>query len=167
MVLFLALTGSLVGTIFSLPLFLCGLICLTVRRHPGLWCAWVLFLLTDGYWRYATGVTWHLIWLTPIFEPSWNYARLALGWGEAILALALAVGTALCLGRKPLAGQKALLALAGAWVVFAAVRFLPNGLVGALTRTVLDWLALAALSAALTVTLRWVRGRRAEKLKKQ
>ena len=35
-VLFLALTGSLVGTIFSLPLFLCGLICLTVRRHPGL-----------------------------------------------------------------------------------------------------------------------------------
>ena len=28
---------------------------------------------------------------------SWNYARLALGWGEAILALALAVGTALCL----------------------------------------------------------------------
>lgn len=165
--LFLALTGSLAGTIFSLPLFLCGLICLTVRRHPGLWCAWVLFLLTDGYWRYATGVTWHLIWLTPIFEPSWNYARLALGWGEAILALALAVGTALCLGRKPLAGQKALLALAGAWVVFAAVRFLPNGLVGALTRTVLDWLALAALSAALTVTLRWVRGRRAEKLKKQ
>lgn len=53
-VLFLALTGSLAGTIFSLPLFLCGLICLTVRRHPGLWCAWVLFLLTDGYWRYAT-----------------------------------------------------------------------------------------------------------------
>ena len=105
-VLFLALTGSLAGTIFSLPLFLCGLICLTVRRHPGLWCAWVLFLLTDGYWRYATGVTWHLIWLTPIFEPSWNYARLALGWGEAILALALAVGTALCLGEKAPGGPK-------------------------------------------------------------
>ena len=83
------------------------------------------------------------------------------------MALALAVGTALCLGKKPLSGQKALLALAGAWVVFAAVRFLPNGPTSALIRTALDWLALSALSAALTVTLRWVRGRRAEEPKEQ
>ena len=166
-VLFLALTGSLVGTIFSLPLFLCGLICLTVRRHPGLWCAWVLFLLTDGYWRYATGVTWRLIWLTPIFEPSWNYARLALGWGEAVLALVMAVGTTLCLGKKPLVGARARWTVVGAWAVFAAVRFLPNGPMSSLTSTALDWLSLAALSAALTVTLKCIRGRRAEKLKKQ
>ena len=72
----------------------------------------------------------------------------------------MAVGTALCLGKKHLAGARARWTVAGAWAVFAAVRFLPNGPMSSLTSTALDWLSLAALSAALTVTLKWVRGKK-------
>ena len=44
------LAGDLLsGLIFSAPFVLCGVICLTVRRNVGLWCAWAVWLLVCGY----------------------------------------------------------------------------------------------------------------------
>ena len=46
----LLLDGSLLfGLLVGLPLGVCGLICLTVRWHPGLLCAWGVSLLADLY----------------------------------------------------------------------------------------------------------------------
>ena len=36
--------------LLGLPLVLCGVICLTVKKHPVLWCVWLLVLL---FWLYA------------------------------------------------------------------------------------------------------------------
>ncbi|MEL7624802.1 MAG: hypothetical protein AAGU12_14650 [Clostridiales bacterium] len=76
---FLFLGGGLSGLLFALPFLLCGIICLNVRRRAGLWCAWTFYLCIDLYLRYATGITWQIIFSTIGFQPEWNYVRLAMG----------------------------------------------------------------------------------------
>ena len=71
------LGGGLGGLLFALPFLLCGIICLTVRTRAGLWCAWVSYLCVDLYLRYATGITWQIIFSTIGYQPEWNYVRLA------------------------------------------------------------------------------------------
>ena len=43
-ILIMLFAGTLAGFILALPLFVCGTICLTVRRRTGLWCAWALYV---------------------------------------------------------------------------------------------------------------------------
>ena len=55
----LLLDGSLLfGLVFGAPLALCGVICLTVRWHPGLFCAWLLSLLGDTFMLSAMRCSW-------------------------------------------------------------------------------------------------------------
>ena len=76
-----------------------GLICLLVERRPGLWCAWALFLMVDGFLRYGTGLSWVQVRFTFLWKPSWNYTRLAIAWCQLLCAMTLLVGTVLKLGR--------------------------------------------------------------------
>ena len=55
-ILIMLFAGTLAGFILALPLFVCGTICLTVRRRTGLWCAWALYIGFALYMRYATGL---------------------------------------------------------------------------------------------------------------
>lgn len=43
-ILIMLFAGTLAGFILALPLFVCGIICLTVRQRTGLWCAWALYV---------------------------------------------------------------------------------------------------------------------------
>ena len=52
------LGGMLAGIIFSLPFWVCGVICMVCRRRCGLWCSWALFFLLDIFLRFATGIVW-------------------------------------------------------------------------------------------------------------
>ncbi len=52
-----ALSNLLAGLVFSIPLFLCALICFTCRRRAGLWCAWLIYWFVNIYLHIATGVT--------------------------------------------------------------------------------------------------------------
>lgn len=79
--LFLINGGWLIGCILGLPLLLCGLLCLTVKRRAGLWCGWVWFSAVMLYLYLATGVRWTLILQTIGYDPQWNYMRLAVAWG--------------------------------------------------------------------------------------
>ena len=45
----LASGGLLEALLLGLPVVLCGVICLTVKKHPGLWCAWLLVVLACVY----------------------------------------------------------------------------------------------------------------------
>ena len=81
--------GGLWSLLFASPVLLCGLLCLYTRRRTGLWCGWTLYLSAGLYLRYATGITWSIILLTPHFEPSMNYMRLAIGWGQFLLGILL------------------------------------------------------------------------------
>lgn len=64
--------GLLSALVLSSPLWGCGILCLCIRRHLGLWCAWTLFVMVTGYLYYATGTTRGAIW-NPQF---WIYGNL-------------------------------------------------------------------------------------------
>lgn len=89
--LFLALLGGglFFSLIFAAPFLLCAVVCLTARRHVGLWCAWSVYLCVDLYLRRATGITWGIIFQTIGFKPEWNYTRLAVGWAQFLFLLLL------------------------------------------------------------------------------
>ena len=52
------LGGMLAGILYSLPLWVCGVICMVCKKRCGLWCAWAVFFLLDVFLRFATGIVW-------------------------------------------------------------------------------------------------------------
>lgn len=78
LLVFTAANAFAVGVLFGTPFVVCGAICLLVKRHPGLGCAWALFLMVDGFLRYGTGLSWTTVRWTLLWEESWNYTRLAI-----------------------------------------------------------------------------------------
>lgn len=168
-VLFTVVWRPLEGLILCLPLLACGLICLWAKKHPGLWCLWALFLMADLYLRYATGLSWAQVRFTFLWEPSWNYTRLAVAWCQCLGGLGLLVGTVFRLRKENLEWDRrnklrfgagcalfALLCLPwSAWIFLAGG--LPLSGVVTLEAWLQDSLRLALL-AALGVML--LRGRR-------
>ena len=71
------LTGGALdlALILGLPLALCGLICLLVRWHPGMICAWAVSLLADLYLFYGVRFAWRRV-----FKDLYLYG---LGWLDA------------------------------------------------------------------------------------
>lgn len=159
------LGDALFGLLFGSPFLLCGAICLIVRRNTGLWCAWAVFAAADLYLRTATGINWRLTRLTLLYEPSMNYARLAVAWLEELYLIVMVAVTVLRFRKKPLALTRRGKWLYGAgWVAFAAL-FLPfpldplSGLTGIFYQ-LLDWTRVGLLTALVSVALRLRRGRK-------
>lgn len=164
---FAVIGGFAFGLLLTLPLFVCGMICLKARRRCGLWCGWALFLMADAYLRLATGINWRLTLMTPYFEPQMNYVRLAIGWGQLIAAVVLIVCTVRSF-RKPgiTLSRKGKWGLLGGWVLFAALYQPVQRLyalipvewewdtVRILARTLADDMYIFWLTALLVITLR-------------
>lgn len=55
----MVLEGSLWGFLYASPFVLCGITCFVFRKNVGLWCAWMVLLVTDLYLRITTA--WSLI----------------------------------------------------------------------------------------------------------
>lgn len=180
--LILGLGGFAVGFVFFLPFAVCGLVCLLVKgQRIGLWCGWALYVLTDGYLRYATGLTWHAVFLTFQWTYQMNYMRLFIAWLQFLFIVLLVVCTVLSYCREPLepSNKVKTLYILG-WVALIVVWFgwgLANQLywamvgpnrVGAMVYTLAfllrDALFWALLTALLAASLRlWRTARRQEK----
>ncbi|MGM9661731.1 MAG: helix-turn-helix domain-containing protein [Oscillospiraceae bacterium] len=100
--LLVGLLGDLLaGLMLASPLLLCGLICLLARRHAGLCCGWVLYVLAAVYVRHAIGarVGWPIS--AAVMRqgtPAWTAAV----WGELLFLAALIFATARAFWkRKP------------------------------------------------------------------
>lgn len=177
----LGLGGGVFSLLLALPFVGCGAVCLTARRRAGLWCAWTVWLCVELYLRWATGLSWQTILMTPVWTPEMNYTRLAIGWVMAVIPLllmALSVRSFGGAGRprraKPLACLGAWAAALGAWLLrtglyswfFAQYRMdhtsINPRLEAALfwTRTLGDWSLAALLCTALVFTLALWRQRR-------
>ena len=92
--LFLLLFGSIFsGLLFGAPFFLCGVICLTAKNRVGLWCGWAVYACVDLYLRFATGLSWTTIFMTRLWTPEMNYARLAISWVQLLGMLVMIVCT--------------------------------------------------------------------------
>ena len=123
--LFLLLFGSIFsGLLFGAPFFICGVICLTAKSRVGLWCGWAVYACVDLYLRFATGLSWTTAFMTRLWTPEMNYARLAISWVQFLGMLVMIVWT-VCSYRalKLSATKKEITWLAAGW--FAALVALP------------------------------------------
>ena len=92
--LFLLLFGSIFsGLLFGAPFFICGVICLTAKSRVGLWCGWAVYACVDLYLRFATGLSWTTIFMTRLWTPEMNYARLAIAWVQFAAMILMIVWT--------------------------------------------------------------------------
>ena len=94
--------GLLEGLVLCLPFLVCGVLCFALRRHTGLGCAWAVWGMGNLYLRLATGIHWSQVRHTLIWEPSWNYTRLAMAWVELVWMLLMVAVTVWKLGKEPL-----------------------------------------------------------------
>lgn len=169
LVLGLVSGGWLAALFLSSPLWLCGAICLAVKKHPGLWCLWALYLLADTYLRYATGLSWATVRWTLQWTPEMNYTCLAIAWCQLLAVLALLGVTVWRLGREPLERTwKNRRLFWGGWALFALLClplgswiFQMGGLelawLSQLAGLLQDLLRLALLAGLLTCLRRWRR----------
>ncbi len=173
--LFLSWGVGLFSLLYASPFLACGIICLTLRRRTGLWCAWAAWLCVELYLRWSTGLNWSVILLTLRWTPQMNYMRLMIAWVMALVPVLLIFCTTRSFrgypfGGKPLACLCAWAAILGVWFLRgAANRFLwslqpapgpiRDELSAALfwTRALGDWLIAALLCAALARTLALLR----------
>jgi transcriptional regulator with XRE-family HTH domain len=173
--IFLLLGVGLGGLLFASPFLLCGIICLSVRRRAGLWCAWVSYLCVDLYLRYATGVTWQIIFSTIGYQPEWNYVRLAVGWGQFLAVVILILCTLRSFRAVKVSREQRVVPIVCGWVLLAGLSFLQGWLIQHLhslpyeqvrdiwyylIRCCGDYLRLALLVALLVLSLAFLRQRK-------
>lgn len=108
-----------------------------------------------------------MILLTPIFEESWNYARLFFAWVEFFCFLILITVTVFLLQKKPLAPTKRNRnRIMAGWVLFfllPGLLFLPLDPLSLLSNFIYifyDWVWLPLFTALLSAAMRYLRGRR-------
>ena len=166
----------LTGLFLCIPFSACGAFCFLAQRHPGLWCAWAVYLTLELYVRWATGLTWQLTLRTLSFTPELNYTRLLIAWVQLIVMLVMFTATlrSFCHTRFPL-NLRNLLLLCGGWAALAGLYALKNwgywqmmqipnsyfnyGLGFRLLRRCIDLTFLVGFAALLTITFCAVRSR--------
>lgn len=127
--LLLTVLGSFLSGLFlAVPFLACGVICLRCRRRAGLWCAWALYLCAELYVRWATGISWTLVLMTPHFTPEMNYLRLATAWVQLAVMLVMFLVTLRSFRtvRIDLKNRRNVLLLAAGWIGVGALHGLKN-----------------------------------------
>ena len=95
MILCLLFAGDLLaGLLLASPFMICGVICFVVKKHVGLYCAWIVYLCVDLYLRFAAGLSWTTIFMTHIWTAQMNYTRLVIAWVQFIGMITMIVCTA-------------------------------------------------------------------------
>lgn len=177
---FLVAGGGLAGFIFALPFLTCGILCFTLKKNVGLWCAWDLYVLFDIYMSYATGISRASVLYSFQWTPEMNYMRLAFAWFAVISLAVMIVVTVVRFGKQAFvseqAGRKKLII---AWSVLVLIqiavmlwarsglyRYLIENIfelafVFQLISIVLSWAKIVAFTVALVSTSRFI------KMKKQ
>lgn len=158
------LSGLLFGAFFLSPFILCGVICLKVKRHVGLWCAWSVYVPQQIYWTYGTGLTWQTILWTAQWTPQMNYVRLITAWIMFLARVLLVVCALRSFRSLRLApDRRTAVLLAGGCIVFLFFCLVPIPLPPLAEWSLplsafLSCLRLALGSALLIVTVAAVRG---------
>lgn len=172
------LGGILVGLILAVPFLVCGIICFLARRRPGLWCAWVLYLMADSCLHSSTALSWVYI----RYTFSWEQMELPpvyiiVAWIQVLLTLALLIATVRSFRKSPFPPNRrngAILALVWAGFLVSRLPFiylvlplgayvLSIGALMALVSTVQGIASLILLAIALTLSVRMVAAWRTSK----
>lgn len=161
------------GLIFSSPFIICGIICLTVHRLPGLWCAWAIYFIVSVYLQYATGITWAWSFNAMLLKNAELSIHIIVSFSLLAAMLALALITAYCLRGKHIdlreGWKKPLIVLLVITVLRVALHFLNynvmqelaadllnNRFVISVFSTLILWLRVALLTAFCTLISRCI-----------
>jgi len=177
--LFFSWGVGLFSLLYASPFLACGMVCLTLRRRVGLWCAWAAWLCVELYLRWGTGLNWRTIRYTLTWTPEMNYVRLIIAWVMALVPVLLIFCTVRSFRGYPFGGTPPAClcvwaAILGVWFLHgAANRFLwslpsTSGPISRELREALffwthvlgDWLIAALLCVALAWTLALLRERK-------
>lgn len=117
--LLVSLLGDvLTGLVLASPFLACGLICLFVRRHVGLWCLWVVYAFADLYLRFATGVNINFV-MNPRFYMGGHTIHLIVAWVNLAVFAALTTATVLRFRKGGPASVKAnAIGAAISWIAY-------------------------------------------------
>lgn len=126
-ILLCTILGSMLGGIlYSLPFWVCGVICMVCRRRCGLWCAWALFFLLDMFLRFATGISWGGFRAIAQIFRYFSGVRGLVSLGMTALVAALVVWTVLSFREKVLEPcKKVAVKLIGLALVIAVCQTVP------------------------------------------
>jgi len=158
--------GLLAGILFASPFILCGIICFTVTRHTGLWCAWAVYICVDAYLRAAAGVSWKTILWSFYYAADMKFTvGLLVGWAEFAIMLALMGWTIWTFAKEP--GEikkKTIISLVVGTVLVIAV----SSLLGTMfvyrwtyiVSALLDWLIKFLFMASVVAVIRYVKNKK-------
>lgn len=123
--LMIALFGDiLAGLVLASPFLGCGLVCLLVRKHAGLWCCWVVYLFIDIYLRFATGVNWQFVFLPYAYSGALTI-HLIVAWCQfAIFASLTAVTARFTRKWYPGSLRNDLIGTVSGWGAYLITRFI-------------------------------------------
>ncbi len=97
---FLLLGLGITGFFIAIPLFACSIIYYKAKKDHFFYCLWAIIPLADLYIRFTMGISWSVIKQTLEWEYSWNYGRLAIGWGQFLVISFLIIFSIIKLSKK-------------------------------------------------------------------
>lgn len=157
--LVLTVKGSpLEGLLLAAPFLVCAVICFTVKRRTGLWCAWILYGITDMILYFATSLRWRFLFCPSVYK-YYSGLHFILAFVQLGIMAALVIGTMLSFRKSvEIPDKKRLLA---GWILWAVLQFisLPTPSLGIpanlylFLSALLDFAGLALFAALLTATV--------------
>ena len=157
-----ALGGPLEGLILAIPFLVCAVICFTVKRRTGLWCAWTLYGIADIFLYFSTSLRWRFLFHPAVYE-YYSGLHFILAFVQIGVMAALVIGTMVSFREsvKILSKKR----LAAGWMLWAVLQFIPlptpsHGIPANLylfLSALLDFAGLALFAALLTATIRALR----------
>ena len=125
-VVVLALTlfgGFLAGLLFSSPFLVCGIICMLVKKHIGIYCGWAINIMVIIYLQLATGSNYAMV-LNPYVYFFANPVAIIVSWVHFLLIVLLMYCTIRAFGHVPIVWNKnKQTALIIGWIVYVVIHF--------------------------------------------
>ena len=156
------LGGALEGLILAIPFLICAVICFTVKKRVGLWCAWTLYAITDLLLYFCTGLRWRFLFRPAVYQ-YYSGLHFILAFVQIGIMAALVIGTMHSFRESVKILPKKW--LAAGWILWSVLQFIPlptpsQGIPAGLylfLSALLDVAGLALLAALLTATVRALR----------
>ena len=166
-------TGSILGVLILMsPFLLCGIACLKVEQHLGMWCCWAIYFSVDMFLRYGTVSDW-----TQVFYDTTRMgsSRWFIVWAQFLGLVGMVLWTTIGLRKSSPSRKEELGKVCGlSWGIFVlAMIFVKMGnqmmnriwdrtfglydyLLGRYCFGLLDWIRIAAFTLAAVSTVRYL-----------
>ena len=115
--------GFLEGFLFASPFLVCGLICMFVKTHVGIYCGWAINIMVILYLQLATGSNYAMV-LNPYVYSFANPIAIIVSWAHLLLIVLLMFCTVRAFCHIPVAWIKhKQTSLFIGWIIYIVIHF--------------------------------------------